>query len=127
MRKPAAAALMHFFAENVGDENSVTASYATLAEHMGCSSMTIRRAVETLRDERWIDVVQVGGAGSVNSYVINSKVVWHDKRDNLRYAKFTSNILASGNEQPDRDKLSDRASLRRMPPMSSAPGEMDAG
>lgn len=121
MRKPAAAALMHVLVSNVGQDNAVTASYNTLAELVGCSPMTIRRAIDVLRDERWIEVVQIGGSGSANSYVLNSKVAWHEKRDKLRFAKFSSTILASASEQPDRDKLTERASLRRIP--SVLPGE----
>ena len=70
-----------------------------------------------MKAERWIEVVQVGGKGGVNAYVINSRVAWASRRDNLPNAIFTATVLAQSSEQ---EKI-ETAPLRRIP--SLYPGE----
>lgn len=114
---PRAATLLHVLVAHMDQQSAVVASRATLSALTHCSEATTKRAIATLKDERWIEVVQVGGKGGVNAYVINSRVAWASRRDNLPNAIFTATVLASSSEQ---DKI-ETAPLRRIP--SLYPGE----
>ena len=74
---------------------AVVASYATLAKICGFSVATVRRAVDDLKSRQWIQVVQIGGKGAANAFVVNSRVAWAANRDMLPLAAFTARVLAS--------------------------------
>ncbi len=112
---PKAGALLHVLASRVGEHNAVIASHATLAKIMGCSTSTVKRALEALRAGNWLEVRQVGSTGSVNAYVVNDRVVWSGPREGLRYSLFSANVLVSEEEQPDRDSLGHQEPLVRLP------------
>lgn len=112
-----AAALLHVLVANMDQQAAVVASRSTLAKLVGYSEATVKRAVADLRADRWIEVVQLGGKGGVNAYVVNSRVAWADSRDRLATAAFTARVLASRDEQ-DRIETSE---LRRIPTLY--PGE----
>lgn len=114
---PRAAALLHVLVAQMNQQAAVVASRATLAALTRCSEATTKRAIATLKAERWIEVVQLGGKGGVNAYVINSRVAWADRRDRLPEAIFTATVLARRDEQ---DAI-DSAPLRRIPALY--PGE----
>ncbi len=115
MRRPRAASLMHILIANMGAENAVAVSQKNLARLLGCHVNTIIRALRDLEADRWIQVVQVGGTGSINAYVINDRVAWYGPRDGIRYSSFTATILASDDEQPDRHSLDEQLPLRKFP------------
>lgn len=115
LSKPSAAALMHVLASQVGTHNAVVASYGTLAELLGVSVMTIRRAVATLVKGNWLEVNRVGGAGSTNAYTLNDRVVWTASRSGLRYSLFSANVIISSSEQPD--DIENRPPLNKLPIM----------
>ncbi|MDN8071521.1 hypothetical protein [Burkholderia vietnamiensis] len=112
-----AAALLHVLVANMDHQAAVVASRATLAALVGYSEATVKRAVADLRAERWIEVVQLGGKGGVNAYVVNSRVAWADSRERLSTATFTARVLASRDEQ----ERIDTSDLRRIPTLY--PGE----
>lgn len=112
-----AAALLHVLVANMDQQAAVVASRATLARLVGYSEATVKRAVADLRAERWIEVVQLGGKGGVNAYVVNSRVAWATNRDMIVRAMFTARVLASADEQ---DRI-DTDELRRIPTLY--PGE----
>jgi hypothetical protein len=112
-----AAALLHVLVANMDQQAAVVASRATLAKLVGYSEATVKRAVSDLRTDRWIEVVQLGGKGGVNAYVVNSRVAWADSRERLPTAVFTARVLASRDEQ---DRI-DTSELRRIPTLY--PGE----
>lgn len=120
-RQPRAAALLHLIVANMDRRGGLVASQATLAQLMGVSTATVKRALRVLSDELWIEIVRVGSErGGVNAYVVNRRVAWADKRDNQRYAAFDARILVSESEQdgPISDAL---PPLRQIPSLS--PGE----
>ncbi len=112
-----AAALLHVLVANMDHQAAVVASRATLAKLVGYSEATVKRAVADLRADRWIEVVQLGGKGGVNAYVVNSRVAWADSRDRLSTAAFTARVLATADEQ----ERIDTSDLRRIPTLY--PGE----
>jgi hypothetical protein len=113
-----AAALLHILIAHMDQSAAVVASRATLAQLVGLSEATIKRAIADLRADRWIDVVQVGGKGGVNAYVVNSRVAWATSREHLGMAAFTANVIVRRVEQelPAID-----SPLRRIPTLY--PGE----
>lgn len=116
-RNPRAAALLHTLVAHMDHQAAVVASRSTLAELVGYSEATVKRAVADLKADKWIQVVQLGGKGGVNAYVVNSNVAWADNRDKLCMATFSARVIASKNEQTDIDP----APLRRIPTLY--PGE----
>jgi len=118
---PKAAALMHVIVGNMGRHNALVASLPNLQKLMGCSRNTVIRAITTLKDQNWIEVRQIGAAGTTNAYIVNDRVAWTGKRDGIRYSLFSAAVLVSDNEQPDKDEINTRPPLERVP--SLYPGE----
>lgn len=102
---------------------AVVASRATLAKLVGYSEATVKRAVADLRSDRWIEVVQLGGKGGVNAYVVNSRVAWANSRDQLPTAAFTARVLASRDEQ----EHVDTTELRRIPTLYPGERQLPSG
>jgi len=119
MSKPRAAALAHHLVAQMGHQNAVVVSQKTLAKLMGCSLRTIQYAIADLVAEKWVQVVKMGGTGSVAAYVVNDRVAWGQPRDQLRLSVFSATVVANADDQ-DPDAL-DHIDLRRIP--SLFPGE----
>jgi len=124
---PSAAMLMHLLVARVGQNNAVVISQKNLGELMGKSRDTVKRALATLKDRNWIEVRQIGQNGTVNAYVINDRVAWSGKRDGIRYSLFTATVIASDDEQPDRDDLSQQEPLRRVPSLYRDERQLPSG
>lgn len=124
---PSAAMLMHILVARVGDNNAVVASQKTLGELMRKSRDTVKRAIATLKENNWIEVRQIGDRGTVNAYIINDRVAWSGPRGGIRYSLFSATVIASDEEQTDRDSLGRQASLRRAPALmlDAAPVDYD--
>lgn len=118
-----AAALLHKLVANMDRTGAVVASRGTLAKLLGCSEATIKRAAADLRAERWIEVVQLGGKGGVNAYVVNSRVAWADSRDRLPGAAFTARVLAARDEQ----ERIETTPLRRIPTLYPGEQQLPSG
>lgn len=118
---PKAAALMHVLVGNMGRHNALVASIPNLQRMMGCSRNTAIRAIAVLKDQNWIEVRQLGAAGTTNVYVVNDRVAWSGTRDGIRYSLFSAAVLVSDDEQPDRAELGAQSPLERIPTMH--PGE----
>ena len=112
-----AAALLHVLVSQMDSQAAVVASRSTLAQLVGYSEATVKRAVSDLKADRWIEVVQLGGKGGVNAYVVNSRVAWADSRERLPAARFSAVVIARRDEQ---DAI-DTGPLRRIPTLY--PGE----
>jgi len=118
---PKAAALMHVIVGNMGRHNALVASIPNLQKLMGCSRNTVIRAITTLKDQNWLEVRQIGAAGTTNAYIVNDRVAWTGKRDGIRYSLFSAAVLVSDNEQPDKDEIKTHPPLEQVP--SLYPGE----
>lgn len=114
-KHPAASALLHVLAANIGDQNAVVASHKVLATLMGASVATVKRALRTLEMGNWIEVAQIGASGTVNAYVLNSRVAWAEGRDRLRYARLQAEVLLTEDEQPANALNAEKQALHRLP------------
>lgn len=114
-KHPSASALLHVLAANVGDQNAVVASHKILARLMSASTSTVKRALKTLADGNWIEVHRIGANGTVNAYVLNSRVAWTEGRDRLRYARLTADVLLAEDEQDAGALDESKAALHHLP------------
>lgn len=114
VKHPAASALLHLLAANVGENNAVVASQKVLANLMGSSTSTVKRALRVLEEGNWIEIAQIGQSGTVNAYVVNSRVAWTEPRDQLRYARLKADVLLSSDEQPKPITM-DKQPLHQLP------------
>lgn len=102
MENARAAAVLHVLVGHMQPgNNAVVASRATLAGLLGVSEATVKRAIGDLRDGLWIEVVQLGGKGGVNAYVVNSRVAWASPRDQIGTALFSATVIAARTEQDE--------------------------
>lgn len=118
MRKPRAAALAHHLLANLGDKDAVVISQKVLARLMGSSVETVKRAVRDLVAERWIEVVRLGKGKEV-AYVVNERVRWDRRLDDLTVGVFSANVVADHEDQEE--ALLGNGALRQLPVLF--PGE----
>lgn len=126
-QSPQAAKIMHILTARIEDHNAVVVSQDTLAKLAKASRRTVQRALTVLRDGNWIDIRQIGPNGTVNAYVINDRVAWADRRDNLRLSIFSATVIADAEEQPDRDQLNSLPSLHRLPALFDGEAQLPSG
>ena len=121
LSKPRAAAVLQLLLANMGRHNAVIISQSTMARLLGINLRTVQRAVETLKDQNWIEVRQIGQTGTTNAYIVNDRVAWSGKRDGIRYSLFSAAVVVSEDEQPDKGRIDDLDPLENVPTMY--PGE----
>ena len=120
VKKPSAAAVLHHLVANMGHQNAVVVSQKTLAQITGRSVDTVKRALRDLVAERWVSVVKLNGPGTVAAYVVNDRVAWGQRRDQLCLSVFSATIVADRDDQDE--TLLGHADLRRIPTLY--PGEL---
>ena len=118
-----AAALLHVLVSQMDSQAAVVASRSTLAQLVGYSEATVKRAIADLKNDRWIEVIQLGGKGGVNAYVVISRVAWADSRDRLPSARFSAVVIARRDEQ---DRI-ESAPLRRIPILYPGENQLPTG
>ena len=126
-KAPMAARLAHVLVAHMdGTSNALVASQSTLGGLMGgVHRNTVRRAIDTLEKERWIEVVQLGGKGGALAYVVNSRIAWGRSRSDMQYARFSANVIASVSEQTL--PVEGRESLRQVPVLMAGEQQMPTG
>lgn len=118
---PMASALMHELVASMGSQNAVVISQKTMAKMMECHVKTIQRAIDHLEADKWIQVVSMGGAGTINAYVVNDQVAWGEKRGNMpTTSTFSARVIADIDDQSKETLV--MSNLRRIPTLY--PGEM---
>lgn len=122
-----AARVMHLLVSQLGEHNAVVISQKNLASLVGVTDRTVRNALKLLKTENWIEVRQIGKNGTVNAYIVNDRVAWKGKRDRIRYSLFSATIIASDDEQPDRDQLGQQAPLRKLPSLFHGEHQLPSG
>ena len=120
-KSPLAAKIMHVLTARVGNHNAAVISQKNLARLAHASERGVRDALRVLEADRWLEMRQIGGGGTVNAYVLNDRVVWSGKRDGIRYSLFSAAVVVSDDEQPDAAELEHQEPLRRVPTLH--PGE----
>lgn len=118
-RKPRAAMLLHHLVAQMGHQNAVVVSQKTLAKLVGCSLRTIQYAIQDLVADCWVSVVKLNGPGTVSAYVVNDRVAWGQRRDQLRLSVFSAAVVVDHDDQDE--ALLGHGDLRRIP--SLFPGE----
>lgn len=119
VKKPSAAAVLHHLVANMGHQNAVVIPQKVLAKLIGVSDRTVRTAIADLVTDKWISVVKLNGPGTVAAYVVNDRVAWGQRRDQLRLSVFSATIVADYSDQDE--TLLGHADLRRIPTLY--PGE----
>lgn len=108
-KSPLAAEILLFLIEHMGKQNNaVVASYATIQKLTGRSRATVARAIKLLKEQNWIDVVQVGTA---TAYAVNERVAWRTHANQRQYAMFSATVVAGASEQREIRK----SSLKHIP------------
>ena len=100
-RAPRAAMLLHHFVALMGEKNAVVISQKTLAKMLGVTDRTVRSAIADLVAQRWISVVKLNGPGTVSAYVVNDRVAWGERRDNLPLSVFSATVVADQEDQEE--------------------------
>lgn len=99
VKHASAAAILHQLIGLMDRKCAVCISHQTLAEMLGIHLTTVKKSMKVLREGNWIQQIQIGKSGTVNAYVVNSRVAWADKRENLRLAHFSAQIIANASDQ----------------------------
>lgn len=115
VKYPAASALLHVLAANVGERNAVVASHKVLSQLMGASVSTIKRALQILEAGNWIEIHQIGQNGTVNAYVLNHRVAWTEARGRMRYARIQADVILAEDEQRQTIEPENQPPLHALP------------
>lgn len=122
-KKPRAAMLLHHLVARMGNQNAVVANQKLLAKLMGAHVRTVQRAVSDLVSDNWIQVVKLHGPGTVNAYVINSRVAWGQNRTSMQYiSTFSAHVIADMEDQDETTLSHDE--LRSIPTLF--PGDIQS-
>lgn len=124
---PRASSVLHIMVARMGRHNVLVVSQTTLAKVCRCSLSTLKRALNVLMSQNWIDVRRLGPTGTVNAYIVNDRVAWSGKRDGIRYSLFSAAVLLSDDEQPDFEQLGDLPPLQRLPEVLSGEIQLPSG
>lgn len=124
---PRAASVMMVLVAQMGRHNAIVVSQSNLARLARCSVRTLQRALDTLRENLWIEVRQIGPNGTSCAYIVNDRIAWSGAREGIRYSLFSAAILTSDDEQPDRDMLDHQEPLERIPAMFRGERQLPTG
>jgi Fe2+ or Zn2+ uptake regulation protein len=112
-RSPTAARVLSLLCSMMDKTNAVAISHQLLAARTECSLATIKRSLQILLDDNWVEVWRIGKSGTVNAYVVNSRVAWADRRDNKEHAIFAAQIVVDRDDTPENQQR--QTPLRKIP------------
>jgi len=119
--RPAAGAIMHALCSVMDKRtNGVVITQKTLADWIGIHVNTVKSSINYLVEHNWIQRIQLGGRGTVNAYVINSRVAWADNRGKLPTASFHAQVIADRRDQDEKALGNEKL---RMVPLIHPPEE----
>ncbi|MGO1653200.1 helix-turn-helix domain-containing protein [Senegalia sp. (in: firmicutes)] len=95
---PLAYRIWRFLVNNMDHYNAIIASYSVLMEQFDTSRSTLYRAIKVLENGEYIKIYK---SGTSNVYALNDKMVWNSYGTNLKYSKFSANVLISESEQDE--------------------------
>lgn len=126
LNSPRAAGLLHHLVANMGHQNAIVINQKTLAKIMRCTVRTVQRAIDDLVADHWIQSVSLGGAGTVNAYVVNDQVAWGESRDSMpRVSTFSARVVADIDDQSEHTLA--RSQLRRIPILYPNEAQLPSG
>lgn len=124
VKRPTAAGILHLLTANVGNQNAVVISQKVIAKALGVTDRTVIRAIADLEAGNWLQVVKIG-AGRESAYVLNDRVAWADKRDNLRLSRFSAEVIADLEDQSETTLSA--APLHRLPSLFGEETQLPSG
>lgn len=124
-KKPAASGVLHLLTGQVGRNNAVVISQKTIAKMLGITDRTVRTAIADLEAGNWLQVVKLG-AGRECAYVLNDRVAWTDKRDNLRFSRFSAEVIADAEDQSNAT-IENTQPLHRLPSLFEGERQLPSG
>lgn len=124
IKHPTASGILHYLAGNVGVHNAVIISQKAIAKRLKVSDRTVARSIASLEAGNWLQVVRLG-AGRECAYVLNDRVIWADKRDNLKLSRFSAEVIADADDQTERT-LADTP-LHRLPDVMPEEMQLPSG
>jgi hypothetical protein len=110
LRAPTATAVLLYLATEMSRSNALAVSQAVIAGKLGVGIGSVNRAIKTLVEHNFIEVIKVGNLGV---YRVNTRVAWQGVRGQ-RFAYFSAEILAVESEQER--QIDDRPPLQPLPP-----------
>lgn len=112
LKSPLAASVLTFFLSKMNNYNAIVCSYKVLEDVTGYSRRSIARALQTLKEDRWVQAVKIGGA---HAYLINSRAFWSTHASKKRYSQFHATVITSAEEQDETQDVLDSLELKRLP------------
>jgi DNA-binding transcriptional ArsR family regulator len=90
--------LLFFILEHMDNKNALACSYSVFEDYFGKSRTTIYRALKTLEENGFLDVLKMGTS---NVYLVNEDLAWTDSNSKKKFAKYDGKILVSKKENKD--------------------------
>jgi hypothetical protein len=91
-----AARLFMFLVENMDNKNAILISQKALEEALDVSIRSVQMAVKYLTDKEYIMVLK---SGTSNVYCVNADIVWTQRADKKKFAKFEAKVYLTASEQ----------------------------
>jgi len=110
-KSPSATRILLFLTQRMTRQNAIVVSQKTLSEILGISTMTVKRSIDLLREENWVQVVKTGNSFG---YLVNSKVAWRSHQSK-RYAYFNAEVIVSETEQAQTVEELENQPLKHIP------------
>lgn len=85
-----------FLIEKADPYNAVMCSVQVLKEALGLSEATIYRAINTLKEHKFIDIKK---SGTSNVYYLNGELIWTSWGTNFKHAEFVAKVIIAESEQ----------------------------
>lgn len=93
-----ASSILNFIMEHMDNRNALSCSYQVFIDYFKVSKDTVRRSINILKENGFIDVLK---SGTSNVYIVNQDIVWCSWDNQKQYCKFSGNILISKTENVD--------------------------
>lgn len=91
-----AAKLFMFLVENMDNKNAIIISQKAVEEALNVSIRSIQMAVKYLVENQYIVVLK---SGTSNVYCVNADIVWTQRADKKKFAKFEAKVYLTASEQ----------------------------
>jgi len=100
-KHPSAGMVLNTLVGLMDRQCAVCISHDTLSKMLDVHPNTVKRGIKVLKEGNWIQQIQLGPRGTVNCYLVNSRVAWADRRDNMKLSRFHAVIIADADDQDE--------------------------